>query len=349
MVGPYPPVLGGTAACVQSLVAGLPVSLYVCRVANTGVGDSSRGLPDRLRRLAVFTRIGLRAALGSSDLVHCHAVSSWNLMGNAIVLILCRAARKPTVLTLHGGDVRKVLLSGGILSRAMAAAIRLAGSLSVVSPDLEPAVARLTPKLVRVIPNDFPLSEEACDAGTTLPERLEAFLAAHSPIVVSVGAMLPQYGIRDLITAHRTLAGAHPDIGTVVLAFKSGDETYAASVREDIHRHKLDAAIYLPQWVPSVRGVVRRADVFVRPTLFEGDSVAVREALAEHVAVVASDAGFRPPGVRLFRAGSSEDLARVVNETLMTDRSSNAPVSQESTAIAGYIQAYSAVQRSWAR
>ena len=77
--------------------------------------------------------------------------------------------------------------------------------------------------------------------------------------------------------------------------------------------------------------------------------MAVREALAEEVAVVASDAGFRPPGVRLFRAGSSEDLARVMNETLTTDFSGDPPVKQESKAIAGYIQAYSALQCGWTR
>jgi hypothetical protein len=44
-------------------------------------------------------------------------------------------------------------------------------------------------------------------------------------------------------------------------------------------------------------------DVFLRPTLEDGDSISVREALALGVPVVASRVGARPAGAILFRPG----------------------------------------------
>lgn len=53
-----------------------------------------------------------------------------------------------------------------------------------------------------------------------------------------------------------------------------------------------------------------RCSVFVRPTLKDGDSIALREALALGKTVVASDAAPRPPNCILFRSGDIQDLRR---------------------------------------
>ena len=50
-------------------------------------------------------------------------------------------------------------------------------------------------------------------------------------------------------------------------------------------------------------------EVFVRPTLADGDSVSVREAIALGRVVVASDVGTRPPEARLVPAGDAAALA----------------------------------------
>ena len=54
--------------------------------------------------------------------------------------------------------------------------------------------------------------------------------------------------------------------------------------------------------------VISRSALFLRPTLYDGDSLSVREALALGVPVVASTTDFRPDGVTLYRTGVFEDL-----------------------------------------
>ena len=54
------------------------------------------------------------------------------------------------------------------------------------------------------------------------------------------------------------------------------------------------------------------SDVYVRPTLADGDSMAVREALDLGVAVVASDVVTRPAGCVLFATDNARDLAAAI-------------------------------------
>ena len=58
------------------------------------------------------------------------------------------------------------------------------------------------------------------------------------------------------------------------------------------------------------------ADVFLRTTLYDGDSVAVREALHLGTPVVATDNGMRPEGVRLFPVGNLDALCDRIEQAL---------------------------------
>ena len=51
-----------------------------------------------------------------------------------------------------------------------------------------------------------------------------------------------------------------------------------------------------------------RADIYIRPTRTDGDSVAVREALDAGVKVVASDVCKRPEGCLTYTFGDARDL-----------------------------------------
>ena len=54
--------------------------------------------------------------------------------------------------------------------------------------------------------------------------------------------------------------------------------------------------------------LISACDVFLRPTLEDGDSISVREALSLGVPVVASRVGTRPAGAILFQPGDVEEM-----------------------------------------
>jgi glycosyltransferase involved in cell wall biosynthesis len=66
--------------------------------------------------------------------------------------------------------------------------------------------------------------------------------------------------------------------------------------------------------------LLKKADVYIRATRSDGDSLAVREALNTGAIVVASDCSIRPNGCVLFETGDADALALKVSEALKGGR-----------------------------
>jgi glycosyltransferase involved in cell wall biosynthesis len=88
----------------------------------------------------------------------------------------------------------------------------------------------------------------------------------------------------------------------------SGEDFQKA--RERVDQARLDDHVLLAGDVDhdTCLALMSASDVFIRPTLEDGDSISVREALELKVPVVASRVGTRPPGAILFHPGDVEDL-----------------------------------------
>jgi glycosyltransferase involved in cell wall biosynthesis len=123
------------------------------------------------------------------------------------------------------------------------------------------------------------------------------------------GAMQPIYGVDVLLGALERIRRTYPEVGAIIIAYKSEDPAYREEIDGLVASLSLERAVLFPQYLPDVSAVVAQADVSVRPCHQDGDSMAVREALALGVPVVASRVGFRPEGTVLFEPGDSADLA----------------------------------------
>jgi glycosyltransferase involved in cell wall biosynthesis len=93
----------------------------------------------------------------------------------------------------------------------------------------------------------------------------------------------------------------------------SGDETLTNQVKEYVSRNRLESYVQLHGFQEDVTELMQKADVFVTASLTEGHPVAVLEAMASGVMVMASDIPAHRPfvesGVTLFplRAGALAD------------------------------------------
>jgi len=61
---------------------------------------------------------------------------------------------------------------------------------------------------------------------------------------------------------------------------------------------------------------ISQSDIFIRPTITDGDAVSVKEALCFKIPAVVSDCTYRPNEAIQFKTNDSDDLARVVNELI---------------------------------
>ena len=311
LVGPYPPPHGGVSVHVAGLKdradrAGVP-----CRVLNT-----ERSAPNSKKYVRNRTAAGFIASLARYSFsgwtidVHTngHNTKSW------IVALLCAlagvAGRKPGQLMIHSGMTPEYLAGSAARRRLARVTCRLYGRITCVNPRIQTVIESLGVPAQR-IQVAFAGAETIADSSVLV--RDEPFLSigahaewlrTHQPLLVATGGAGPEYGVDLLLNALDSLKSRFPDIGCVVMG-----------VNETVPRDAVRMVGDIPH--NECLCLISKANVFVRPTFADGDSISVREALALKIPVIASDCAQRPAGTVLFETGNSRDLVERLECVLM--------------------------------
>ena len=330
LVGPFPPPYGGMAVYYSSLEVGLraagmePVRVPVPYAAVGGVRR-------HLGRVAIFARAAWRVLADRPNVVHCITGSQPNLIGNVLPLVAARVVRRPSVLSIVGGEFPSA-------ARAYRGARRLLVRFIVSRPRLVIACTTEIAEAVRflgipkgrivVLTNALPARLDP-RADQELPPEVAPFADAHEPLVASISGWYDYYGSQDLVEAVRRLRADLPQIGLVLMVKGGGDPDFRARLLAEVRAGGLDDAVLVREDERAVLGVMRRADAVVRTPHHEGDAISVREALAVGAPVVASDVGLRPPGVVRYRPADPDDLTSRLGEVLAAGRRSDAAADGE--------------------
>ena len=142
-------------------------------------------------------------------------------------------------------------------------------------------------------------SHEFIQPGTP-PDGLAGLRAKAAPLYCAMTAPRREYGQEVLLRAFAEVRVKLPD-AALALYGPGSDSVRDAGVHAfgELHR-------------PQALALMAACDVFVRPTLADGDSVSVREALALGRRVVATSVGHRPAEVRLVPPGDAAALAEAL-------------------------------------
>lgn len=205
------------------------------------------------------------------DLVH----ANWTL--SAAAANLGRLIhRRPVVATLQGSDIFQVPRSKPgkwFTQRALAPCDRVI----VLSQALKQATAALgvPPARLTVVPNGVNTAEFS-------PGRPEE----REDLILFVGSLIPRKAANVLLDALPGVLGKHPSYRLVLL----GDGPDEQSLRIQATGLGLDDKVTFLGFRPQaeVRALMRRARVFVLPSLEEGLGVVLLEALACGTPIVAS-------------------------------------------------------------
>jgi glycogen synthase len=241
------------------------------------------------------------ALLGSyaarSFRIHVH--TSGSNPRSWMLALACAAAGRLSggaLITLHSGLGPAWLLAKSS-RRAMARAVLAQfGRVIAVSGEIRDALVQCGVRDVEVVPA---FSHEFIKPGAP-PEGLAALRARAAPLYCAMIAPRPEYGERILLRAFSEVRVKIPDAALAL--YGPGSD----GVREDgVHAF---GELHRPQAL----ALIAACDVFVRPTLADGDSVSVREALALGRKVVATSVGHRPADVRLVPPGDAAALAQAL-------------------------------------
>jgi len=266
----------------QSIVDGIPVSRVVVDVGSWG---------SKLRAADEMTR-DLVSLLRHVDLVHVHGYSSKNVIVTAIATLM----RVPIVLSLHtaGFDEPAAIAAHGRLARW---AFESARAYLCVSPQLADAcrIAGVPKASVRYVPNGVdvdrfrPVQPEA-------REQLRRVLGIDGdhPVVLFVGFFSHDKQPHVLFDAWLRLQNDPATTSTLLLvgarrsAYFEVDDRLATDMRLRAAHEGVAGRLQFVDPTDRIDEYYRAADLFVLPSIREGLPVALLEAMASGLPVVAS-------------------------------------------------------------
>jgi glycosyltransferase involved in cell wall biosynthesis len=165
----------------------------------------------------------------------------------------------------------------------------------------------------------YPYALSRPKAETVIPEAVQRFLDAHSPVLISVGLLEREYDLRQQIDALGLIADKFPGAGLILI----GSGSLEGELRKRTASKPYAARILLCgdlNHEVTLR-VMDECDLLMRTTLYDGDSISVREGLHLGLPVVATDNGMRPAGVDLIPPADLHALAGAILRGLARGRS----------------------------
>jgi glycogen(starch) synthase len=291
-VGDFPPPAGGVATHVEELFRAVRASGGESQVLDIGKGQLPADGVQAAGSLAAFvTHLTSKAARGYRVHLHTNGANpkSW-LLAQA-----CAAAGQLSggaMITLHSGLFPAWLDEN--TGRRLAAKTVLSQYRKViaVSGQIRDALEQCGVRNAVVLPA---FSAASVKPGAA-PPGLKELRASTGLLFCAMLAPRPEYGQEILLSAFAALRAKLPQARLAL--YGPGSEAFRADGVEGFGELQRAQALAL----------MAACDVFVRPTLADGDSISVREAIALGRVVVATNVGARPPEVRLVAAGDATAL-----------------------------------------
>jgi len=169
---------------------------------------------------------------------------------------------------------------------------------------------------IDVIPNTVPLPGLLSDA-ERVSVRAELTNGCTGPIVISVGRMAAAKGYPDLLSAFAAIAPRFSDASLVIV----GGGKLMPQLREQVRSLGMEGRIFLKGTRNDVPRLLMASDVYVSASHWEGMSVALLEAMAAGLPVVATTVGDAPRMVidgtgLLVKPHQPDELANAMAELL---------------------------------
>jgi glycosyltransferase involved in cell wall biosynthesis len=332
---------GGTARHVRMLAAGCAargVRVEVFGPAQTdrdfafgsaapGVGFTAVEIADRPRLPGDLRAIGRLRRLFRAwrpDVVHAHGLRAGALATIAVAFARTAAGNKPgnkqsrpaLVVTVHNAPPAGGV-TGAIYRVLELIVARNADSVLCVSADLEDRMRaagarRVGHAVVPAAPVSLPGDVSAETRGAL---RAEFGADPGQAIVLAVGRLAAQKGFGLLLDA----AARWGDIRPAPLVVIAGQGPLAAELQA--RAASLGLTVRFAGHRPDVPSLLAAADVFVLPSVWEGQALILQEALRAGVPVVATRVGGNPEltgedAAILVPPGDAQRLAEAVRAVL---------------------------------
>ncbi len=305
-IGPVPPPTGGVAANMLAIHNELLRTGHDSTMIDVTNRKGGSDRKDVIKPRSVF---GLLRALAVNDfdIVHYHIGGRFDNRLAILTMICGLLPGKRSVVTFHSGGFAKETARPFSLRGAAFRSVDLLIGVNDQILEMFKAYGLSGTRTRRILP--FELKRP--DPVVPIPADIDSAIRAFDPLLLSVGGLEPEYNNEFLISSMPGIVERFPSAGLVIVGSGSLEKTLR--VPDDLKDTVLltgdldhDVVLHL----------IERADVLLRITDYDGDSIAVREAMYLGTAVIASDNEMRPDGVFVLeRPSTTETLVKAVEKT----------------------------------
>jgi glycosyltransferase involved in cell wall biosynthesis len=291
LVGDFPPPGGGVATHVEELFRAVRVRGGECEVLDIGNGQlPAQGVTPAGNVARFAALLASRSARGFRIHLHTSCANPKSLALISVCAAAGRATRLPPIVSLHSGLCPAWLAESSARRLLARTVLRQFGRVIAVSEEIRAAIGIPEAEIIPAFSAEFLYPGAPPPGLTNLRKRA-------SPLFCAMVTPRPEYGLPVLLTAFDRVRVAMPAAALGLY----GTATEGVKAPGVFGFGELDR--------PQGLALIAACDVFVRPTLADGDSVSVREALALGRVVIATRVGNRPPDVRLVPPADSDALA----------------------------------------
>ena len=304
LVGDFPPPYGGVAVHVEVIRRAVRANGGSCTVLDIGKGQLpadgvllAGGYAGFAASLFAYAMRGYR--------IHVHTSGanpkSWALA--ATCAVAARVGRVAPLITFHSGLGPGWLAEDPFRARVACTVASAYARVIAVSEPIREALLTcgVSSHRVEVLPA---FSFSFLEAGDPPPGFRELRRDA-APLYCAMLAQAPVYGAESLLRAFAEVHARNPRARLALYGRATADLDLARAAGRAAHAVRVFGELRRP----AALAVIAASDVYVRPTLADGDSVSVREAVALGRTVVATSVGTRPPEAILVPPGDSAALA----------------------------------------
>lgn len=275
MVGPDRSVHGGISGVVNNYYeAGLDRRIDLRYIGTMVEGSKGKKLAQAVKAYFVFL-----IRLPGCEIVHVNVASDASYYRKSVFIRTAKAFRKKIVIHQHGGDFQgfyeKELGDGG--RRSVKKVLSMGDAFLVLGAAWKDFFGTIIDRnRITVLPDAI-----------RMPERAEKQYGVHK--ILFLGRLCREKGIGELLAVMPALRERYPNVRLCLGGIWED---------QDLKEQALSMGQYVEElgWVSGEekRRYLQECDIFVMPSYFEGQSVAILEAMAARCGIVASRTGGIP-------------------------------------------------------
>lgn len=315
IIGTYPPPYGGISIHVKRLKKYLEknnVKVSIYSEANC-VKDISNGIFN----IKSYRKFIFMVPFIKADIIHFHSIS----IRVRILLGFYKLLNKKIILTIHGDSAYNQLKNSSCLIRfLLIKSFNKIDKIVCVNNDIIKDLSeyKIDKRKLILIPAYSSPFEEKRDFEKISGDVWE-FINNSKFLICANGWIrfnnnVDLYGIDMLIELIRRIKLCGKDVKLLIAllgaeAQNKNEKIYYEDLKNKINEYELQKDILVHEVKDTeFYPILKRSQLFIRPTNTDGDAVSLREALYYHVPAIASDVVSRPCGTMVFNNRNMNEL-----------------------------------------